>query len=143
VLDSLGSAIIGSLRIVSGRLLSTFGHRTQDESLSLHTPTATVGIRGTGVYAEGYHDRSYVCTCYGHTRISANSDPEVSRDVVTTHHNAPKYILRDAPADQLIEPAPVIHHTDMEILLITALVGRTPPFAVSGSGYGAPRKISY
>jgi len=37
----------------------------------------------------------------------------------------------------------VINHTDMELLLITALVGRTPPFAVSGSGYGAPRKISY
>jgi len=36
----------------------------------LKTPTATVGIRGTGLYVESQPDLTYVCTCYG-TRISA------------------------------------------------------------------------
>lgn len=42
-----------------------------------------------------------------------------------------------------IEAGPVINHTAIELLLIEELVGRTPPFAVPGSVYYAPRKITY
>lgn len=141
--DSVTSSILGGLRLISGQLLSVFGVRERDESLSLRTPTATVGIRGTGVYLESHPGRSYVCTCYGSTELGAIGDPDSREEIVATHHDSPRYILGDGAAGSRIEPAPVINHTDMELLLIEELVGRSPPFSVSGSDYDAPRKITY
>lgn len=138
-----GSTILTGLRLVTGALLSVFGERGPEEDLNLHTTTATIGIRGTGVYLESARDRSYICTCYGATTIAADSDPASREMIDSSHHDAPRYVLEDGKAGRLIEPAPMIHHTDMELLLIEELVGRTPPFFVSGTGYGAPRRISY
>lgn len=39
------------------------------------------------------------------------------------------YILAEPQHARLIEPAPVINHTDRELTLIEELVGRLPPFA--------------
>ena len=141
--ESATSSILGGLRLISGKLLSVFGVRDQTESLSLRTPTATVGIRGTGVYLESDPGRSYVCTCYGSTELGAIGDPQSREEIVSSHHDAPRYILGDGASGRRIEPAPVINHTDMELLLIEELVGRSPPFSVSGSDYDAPRKITY
>ena len=124
-----------SLRLLSGKLLSVFG----SGRFRAQTPIATIGIRGTGVYLEAGADRSYVCTCYGTTRIATADDPQVSEEVTTTHHDAPRYVYADGAAAQRIRPAPFINHTDDELALIEALVGRTPPFSVPG-GYGAPRR---
>lgn len=140
---TIGDRIVGNLRLVSGRLLSVFGARTRDETLSLRTPIATVGIRGTGVYLESDPDRSYVCTCYGMTRLSAIDDPASVEDISASHHDDPRFILPAGPSGQRIEAAPVINHTDMELLLIEELVGRVPPFSVADDGYGAPRSQSY
>lgn len=136
------SAIISGLRLLSGKLLSVFGVRSSGERLGMRSPTATIGIRGTGVYMESEPDRTYVCTCYGQTRL-ATVDDEVAENITATHHDSPRYILADGAAGKRIEEAPVINHTDMELMLIEELVGRTPPFAVSGSDYDAPRKITY
>ncbi|HUS23612.1 MAG TPA: hypothetical protein VM369_01585, partial [Candidatus Binatia bacterium] len=46
----LARGVKQSLRLLTGKMLSVFG--TRKEPLALHTPTATIGIRGTGVYAE-------------------------------------------------------------------------------------------
>jgi hypothetical protein len=135
------SSILSGLRLISGKLLSVFGGRSRDERLGMRSPTATVGIRGTGLYMESEPDRTYVCTCYGATRL-ATADDATSEDIVATHHDSPRYILADGAAGRRIEPAPVINHTDMELLLIEELVGRTPPFTVSGSDSDAPRKTT-
>lgn len=141
--DGMFDSVIGSLRAVSGKILSVFGERGPDESLSMRSPTATAGIRGTGVYMEAERDRTYVCTCYGSTLLGAIGDPDATEAITASHHDAPRYILAEGKAGKRIEPAPMINHTDMELLLIEELVGRTPPFSVSGSDYDAPRKISY
>lgn len=140
---SFAESIIGNLRLVSGKILTVFGVRDQEEDLQLRTTTATIGVRGTGVYLESDPGRSYVCTCYGQTELTALDDP-TSRELITSeHHDAPRFILEDGLEGKLIEPAPVFNHTDMELLLIEELVGRTPPFSVSGDDYSAPRKITY
>ena len=36
--------------------------------------------------------------------------------------------------------APLINHTDQELALIEALVGRTPPFALFDQGYGTQKR---
>ena len=39
-----------------------------------------------------------------------------------------------------IDPAPFINHTDVELALIEALVGRTPPFSLFDEDYGGARR---
>jgi hypothetical protein len=53
--------------------------------MQLKTKTATVGIRGTGVYLEADPEQTYFCTCYGVADVTANDDPE-SKDTVVAQH---------------------------------------------------------
>ena len=122
--------LISGMRILTGKLLSVFGERTSPHKIS--TSTATIGIRGTGIYIESEPDKTYACTCYGHTQITALADLNVSKEIVTKHHEQPLYILPTASNKQLIVKAPVINHTDSELSLIETLVGRSTPFASAG-----------
>ncbi len=61
---------------------------------------------------------------------------------MTYHHDAPRYILADAPTGEKIKSAPVINHTDEELELIESLVGRSVPFAFTGD-YDSMRKTKY
>ena len=126
------------LRLLTGALLSVFAHRSH----RIQTVTATIGIRGTGVYCEVEPDRDYVCTCYGITDLAASDDPGVSATVDAGHHE-PRYILRDGPADKRIRKASFRHHTDAELTLIESLVGRTPAFRGATDGYRRPRRRDY
>lgn len=132
-------AFADAMRLVTGKVLSVFGKRAAGKKLAIRTTTATIGIRGTGVYSESHDDASYVCTCYGHTEINANTDPSQFEKVVSTHHDAPRYIVANPEAGKLILPAPMKNHTDEELMLVEALVGRTPPFS-GVSGYDTPRR---
>ncbi len=132
-MGSSGGLLVEGMRMLSGRILSVFGERKEPHTIT--TTTATIGIRGTGIYVESEPDRSYVCTCYGHTRIISNVDPDTSRDIVTKYHDKPLYILQGG--SNLIVSAPVINHTDAELALIESLVGRRTPFP-SSSGFKMP-----
>jgi hypothetical protein len=127
-----GNALTGSLRLVTGKLLSVFGRGPR----RIATPTATIGIRGTGIYIEAEAERTYVCTCYGVVDLQASNMPEARETVSTTHHDAPRYIYAHGETPiKMIEQAPVINHTDAELIMLEALVGRKPPFVRPGLGY--------
>lgn len=127
------------LRLVTGKLLSVFGARSQGKTHTMRTTTATIGIRGTGVYAESEDDHSYVCTCYGAVDINSDKDQRSKERIVSVHHDAPRYILADGKEGNLIQPAPMKNHDDEELLLVETLVGRTTPFSGIRS-YNKPRK---
>ena len=127
--------LVEGMRILSGKILSVFGKR--ENTHTIITSTATIGIRGTGIYIESDPGISYICTCYGHTQVSANANPDVKQDIVTKRHDRPVYVLPAGSDKKLILPAPIINHTDTELALIEELVGRTPPFSVSKGGYRA------
>lgn len=132
--------IIDGMRMLSGKLLSVFGKRTKPHRIQ--TVTATVGIRGTGIYIESDPEQSYICTCYGHTLIASNNNPGVQREVIAKHHDQPLYVTHSS-SGKVIRPAPFINHTDTELALIEELVGRTTPFAFSADSYESPRKRTY
>jgi len=119
-------AVVEVLRIVGGAALSVFGSGRK----RVETPFVTIGIRGTGVYVESGPERSYVCTCYGETEIVAQHDPAVRETVKTKHHEAPRYITGGRLPR--IEKAPVVNHTDAELDMLEALVGRETPFDLFG-----------
>ena len=131
------SAVISGLRLLTGKLLSVF---PRGRPLQAATTTSTIGIRGTGFYMETDPEQTYFCTCYGVTDVSANNDPQSKTTVTAYQHDRPLYILAKAPPGQSIREAPFINHTDQELQLIEALVGRVPPFVYPKEDYRAPRR---
>ena len=134
--NAVTSAIIGGLRMVTGKLLSV----SRNANMRVTSSTATIGIRGTGFYIESDPERTYFCTCYGVTDIEANADPQSRETVAATRHDRPVYIVADGSAGNNIRNAPFINHTDQELALIETLVGRKTPFVFSGTTYTGPRR---
>ena len=134
--NDVASMLISGLRLLTGKLLSV----SRNSRMTVTTPTATIGIRGMGWYAESDPERTYFCTCYGTTDIAAIKDPASNETVVSKHHDRPLYILGKGGMGNQIRTAPFINHTDQELMLIETLVGRTPPFVFPKDDYTGPRR---
>jgi hypothetical protein len=131
------STVLSGLRLLTGKILSVFAPK---RPLQLKAATATIGIRGTGVYMETDPEQTYFCTCYGVADIASSTDPESMETVAAQHHDRPLYIVKGQPPGRNIRNAPFVNHTDQELMLIEALVGRTPPFIFPKSDYTGPRR---
>jgi hypothetical protein len=112
------------LRVLTGALLSVFESGAQRE---IRTTTATIGIRGTGIYVEAESRRTYACTCYGGAVLTPVDDPQEAETVQTIYHDQPRYIYGKG-MPRVIETAPVVNHTDAELQMLEFLVGRRLPF---------------
>jgi hypothetical protein len=134
---------VGILRVLSGALLSVYGKGRK----RIHTPAATIGIRGTGTYVDVNAERTYFCCCYGEADMQSATNANVRETVSTNYHESPRFI--SATGGGQIVPAPVFDHGDDELVLLESLVGRLPPFyepfndspggeggGSSGGGYG-------
>lgn len=128
---SAGAAVLAGLRLVSGAVLAVF---VSGERKAIRATTATIGIRGTGVYVESQPQRTYVCTCYGEVEIEPAGDPASREWVKTSYHDAPRYVMAPG-APRAITAAPVENHTDAELILLEGLVGRVPAFGATAIRY--------
>ena len=92
--------------------MATVWGRGPDRQIAL--PTATAGIRGTGVYAEVFADqdqRGYLCNCYGTVELTAGGERLVSQ---SSYHQS--FWAEPAPRNgRLLTPAGAINHTDEEM----------------------------
>ncbi len=122
--DGVKTITVRALNLLRGKMLSVFGKGEK----RIISPTATIGIRGTGVYVEVEPQRTYVCTCYGETVLEAKGS--TARETIrTTHHEAPRYVYANRAPEAAMTSAPLINHTDDELTMLEALLGRSPPFA--------------
>ena len=112
--------IIG-FEVLKGGVLSVFSRKKR----KIRTPSALIGIRGTGVYVEVDDEKSYICTCYGKAILQRKDNLDVKELVKTSHHDEPRYIYIDK---KNIEKAPVINHSDLELIMLEEQVLRKPPF---------------
>jgi hypothetical protein len=112
------------LRVLTGALLSVFESGARRE---IRTTTATIGIRGTGIYVQIETQRTYACTCYGEAVLTPVDDPAAAETVRTKRHDQPRYIYGKG-MPQMMEAAPVVNHTDAELQMLETLVGRKVPF---------------
>ncbi len=131
------STIVSGVQLLTGKILSVF---PSGKPVRMTTKNASIGIRGTGIYMESDPEQTYFCTCYGTADIAAVSDPASRETVVSRQHDRPLYILEGQLSGQNIRAAPFINHTDQELMLIEALVGRTPPFVFPRNNYMRPRR---
>lgn len=121
----------GFLRVLTGRLLSVFGPGEK----TLLTPTATIGIRGTGCYIEAEPTKVYFCLCYGSAELIPLADPGQATVITTRYHDHPLMVYKDEGMPAMVD-AEVVNHTDAELTMLEFLLGRRPPFAdVASSAY--------
>ena len=128
--ENYKESAITVLRMLRGKMLAVARQRDR----SIITSTAVIGVRGSGIYVEAEPERTYVCMCYGTADIGAKADAGIKETVQTKHHESPRWVYA-AGASRLIEKAPVINHTDQELIMLEKMVGRLPPFSGS-SLYG-------
>ena len=119
------TAAASFLRVLTGGLLSVFGKSKRQRQLSV--TVATIGIRGTGCYIEAEERRAYFCLCFGAVEVQPTKGQPLNYS--TTHHEKPLWI-----ADGTMQAAGVINHTDAELIMLEALVGRRSPFPPAKSG---------
>ena len=135
-----GGFFVDALRMLTGSVLSVFGKRTGQQQLTMNSATATIGIRGTGVYMESEPGLTYLCTCYGQIGLYSSNDLDDSELITATHHDAPKYITDKKTRNTHIRPAPFKNHTDAELKLLEAIVGREVPFGIESELYKGERR---
>jgi len=128
------SKVVQTIKVAAGKVLSVFGSGGK----RIETVTAVAGTRGTGMYIESDPDVTYLCLCYGGIDLDARSFPGERRTFTTKHHEEPYYIL-GAGARRAFLKAPMLNHTDEELTMLEALVGRQAPF---DSG-GGSRPVGY
>jgi len=122
-IDAASTAKV-TMRLITGALASVFGQGGH----MLQSSTATVGIRGTAAYMEASEANTYFCLCYGAADITTPARPGQVTQLVSRYHDSPFYISNDGT----LTPAPVINHTDTELIMLESLVGRVPPFVQRG-----------
>lgn len=117
-----GGMLVNALRLITGAMLGVYGKRKT--TTRIYTATATIGIRGTAVYASVMPDRLYTCTCYGHTDLIVGLE---KADVIATHHNA-HVVTTSKSGNSQMKAFEVLDHNDDELRMLEALVGRKPLF---------------
>jgi len=117
--------ILSDMLVASGQVLSVFAKKP----VAIKAATASIGIRGTGAYLEVEPASVYFCLCYGDALVEGPGMAEQA--VKTTHHESPLLLTQDGGILRA-EPGPFRNHTDAELIMLEALVGREPPFMRSG-----------
>ena len=124
--------VLKELLVASGQVLSVFSKKP----VVIKAANASIGIRGTGAYIEINPDSVYFCLCYGEALVEGPGMPK-GKLVKTTHHEQP-LLLNDEGGVMRVEPGPFLNHSDAELVMLEALVGREPPFVRDGT-YPAKR----
>jgi len=114
--------VLSRILIEAGSVLSVFGKKP----LQIRAKKATIGIRGTGAYLEVRPDEVYFCLCYGDADLDGPGMSTPKR-IVTRQHEQPLMITDDGGVMRA-KPGPFMNHSDDELTLLEALVGREPPF---------------
>jgi FecR protein len=118
--------VLSEMLVATGRVLTVFSKKP----VSIKAGNASIGIRGTGAYIEIDPDAVYFCLCYGEALVEGAG--MAGQVVKTTHHEQP-LLLRTVGGVVRPEPGPFRDHTDAELEMLEALVGRVPPFKKGGT----------
>jgi hypothetical protein len=120
--------VVKTIKVAAGRILSVFGAGGK----RIETATAIAGTRGTGLYIESDPEVTYLCLCYGRTELDAKAFPGERKVLETKHHEQPYYIFGTG-AKQAFLKAPLMNHTDEELIMLESLVGRKPHLGTGSS----------
>lgn len=115
------SALIDTLRLLTGKLLSVFETGRERQII---TSRSTIGIRGTACFLNTKPDSLYYCNCYGETELRMKDH---IKQFSAIRHNAHE-IKFDGNKYMGMAATSVLDHTDDELRMLEGLVGRVPKF---------------
>ncbi|HSV53763.1 MAG TPA: iron dicitrate transport regulator FecR [Burkholderiaceae bacterium] len=121
---------VSVLRMLTGAVASVWG---KGFSRQVITPTATAGIRGTGVYTEIFSaedNRTYFCNCYGTVDMAAGNEAMAS---TATYHQAFWATAQPAADGRYLTPARAVNHTDEEMENLAKLIDQRTAWQIAGS----------
>ncbi len=125
-LELVGSTSIAAVRLLTGSMLVSLEQRSKPAQLV--SSVAVMTVRGSAVYLSAEPNRLYACTCYGKTNLRAGKHLE---NIVSSHHTAYEVIKEASEKGSTqLNSAAVIDHTDEELIMLEAYVGRTPTFTL-------------
>ncbi len=120
------AGVLAGLLVSTGKVLSVFSKKP----VAITAAYATIGIRGTGCYLEVESDSVYFCLCYGEALVEGPGMED--KLVKTTHHEQP-LLLSEGAGIMRADPGKFRNHSDAELIMLEALVGREPPFVRNGT----------
>jgi len=118
-----GKAATTGIRLETGALVAVFGKGRR----RIETATAAATIRGTCVYIEASAEQTYFCTCFGEVELRDKTGAE--RKLVIAGYHTPNIIHARAVDGRMFTPVVMRDHTDVELIMLDGLVGRTSPLA--------------
>jgi hypothetical protein len=125
--DVITTGATGEAVFVSGRDAFMIRANARVEAQGASAGDLVLGGLRVVTGVESQAARSYVCVCYGVADIVSAMEPSARETVSTTHHEQPRYVMgRGAP--MMLMGAPVINHSDAELIMLESLLGRRPPF---------------
>ena len=122
------SQVLSALRLLTGAIVSVWGKGTRRQ---LITPSATIGIRGTGTYTEipsDQADRTYFCNCYGIVDLRSGTERRVSE---SEYHQA--FWAESSPQDgKHLTAAKLLNHSDEEVEQLARLANQPTAWQITG-----------
>lgn len=115
------NTLVKAMYLVSGLFTGAFGPGGK----KIETSSASIGIRGTGVFFKVSPENTYFCTCYGHTEIITQGTDPQHQLVSATHHKA--YTIKQVADRSIVSPDTMKYHTDEDLYYLESLVDRRPP----------------
>ena len=124
-LELVGSTSIAAVRLLTGSMLVSLEQRSK--TAQLVSSLAIMSIRGGAVYLSAEPNRLFACTCYGKSSLRTGRKLQ---QVDASHHSAYEVIREEEKGVSQLRSAAVTDHTDEELTLLEAYVGRTPTFTL-------------
>jgi hypothetical protein len=115
-------SFVRAMRVISGALTAVFAKGEKE----IYSPTAALGIRGTGLFLKIEQDRTYFCNCYGKSEVVTTASLPQRRTLSATHHQA--CAISHDTHHPLIFSDTLREHRDEDLIYLEAFVGRKPPF---------------
>ena len=119
---------VSELQVKHGGVVSVWAQSTPSRIV---TPQVTVNVKQAGVYTEvsAPHRRTYCCNCFGQVQLITQGEVKASH---AEHHQS---FWVDAPQGGLdrLEAAPVVKHTDQEVVFLNQLLHQKSPWHPSES----------
>jgi hypothetical protein len=115
-------SLVKAMRVISGALTAVFAKGEKE----IYSPTAALGIRGTGLFLKIEQDRTYFCNCYGKSEVVTTGSLPQRRTLSATHHQA--CAISHDTHHPLISSDTLREHQDKDLIYLEAFVGRKPPF---------------
>lgn len=111
-----------SLGLERGDLITAFHKIKANEDISVVTPTAVAGVRGTHFFIKVHHDdHVYVCTCNGKVHYQGHGHDE-GHVVEAGHHAAHHYRRVNGVVERAL--GEMEHHENHELERTAQLIGK-------------------